>query len=186
MPENTPLPASPSPQAPFTERLRRLLRPGRHWLRPLAIFALALAFGIVASAIWMRSRPSQPVPTASDAAIPLDPQHSPLPAPMGGDLSKFPSDIPTSPNAAYIKPTPAPKPVENATTFSPSEAVVTDTTGMQQPLAVLPTSDIAPQVIKRTQPDYPIDAMRAHDEGEVQLKITIDGFGRVSDVQVSR
>ena len=186
MPENTPPSASPPPQTPFIARLSGLLRPGRHWLRPLAIFVLALAFGIAASVIWMRSRTSQPAPTVSDAAIPLDPQHSPLPAPMGGDLSKFPSDIPTSANAAYIKPTPAPKPVENATSYSPSEAVVPDATQMQQPLAGLPVSDVAPQVIKRTQPNYPIDAMRAHAEGEVQLKITIDGFGRVSDVQVSR
>ena len=132
----------------------------------------------------MHPAPPVPAPVTGNAPASIDAQHPPLPAPMAGDLSRFPADIPASPNAAYIKPTPVPKPAENLTLAAAQQAAVPATA--QELTAALPGGDVPPQVIRRIQPDYPIEALRAHDEGEVQLKITIDGSGHVSDVHVSR
>ncbi len=40
-------------------------------------------------------------------------------------------------------------------------------------------------MIERRQPEYPSDALQAHEEGEVRLQISIDPLGNVEDVRIA-
>jgi len=41
------------------------------------------------------------------------------------------------------------------------------------------------QVIERSEPNYPIEALNAHEEGEVHLQVALDALGNVEDVRVA-
>ncbi len=55
----------------------------------------------------------------------------------------------------------------------------------------LPTSrtagagDSEAQISERTPPEYPLESLRAHEEGEVRLQIALDALGNVEDVRVA-
>ena len=176
---------TPNPLPPLTllfERVRAALRPGHRWF-PLAVFMLALIAGLLIGLLWLGMRRTQPAAATTSASAPLDPQHPALPAPMPGGLSTLPTQIPTAPNAAYIKPTPiAPQTDASAAASNPvatSQAPDEPTAGAQA------SGDSEPQVIEHSQPDYPDDALRAHEEGETRLQIALDALGHVEDVRLA-
>lgn len=173
--------------ARFATRARALLDPRRHWVG-LIMFAAALAIGILGSALWMRAHRTPPTPVVLDtAAATPDPVHRPLPAPMPGGLTSMPAEIPTGPNAAYIKPAPPPEPLENQG-YEPASQSISADSGRSMGPADNPTSlgnEMGPQLVRRTQPQYPIDALRNHDEGSVQLLMSLDAQGGIRDVRIS-
>jgi len=72
----------------------------------------------------------------------------------------------------------------------PAEPVIT-TGGIRTPRAleateVVPERRRSPQVIKEVKPVYTIEALKAGVEGLVEMKVTIDTDGRVSDARVVR
>lgn len=176
-----------SPLGRFAARARAALDPRSHWVG-LVMFAAALVIGIIGSALWMRAHRTPSAPVVLDsAAAPRDPVHRPLPAPMPGGLASMPAEIPTGPNAAYIKPAPPPEPLENQGYDPASQSDGTET-GQSMGPADNPTSlgnEMGPQLVRRTQPQYPIDALRNHDEGSVQLLMSLDAQGGIRDVQIS-
>lgn len=176
MTEPTP-PSNPrSPKAPISERLRAALRPGHRWF-PLTVFVLALALGLLIGLSWIGMRPAQPAPSAVTAATALDPQHPPLPAPMASDSSALPAPMPHAAAEAHVEPTPAPaQSVASAESPTP-DAAVPDATPMA-------STDTPPLIVEHSQPDYPIEAVRANEEGEVRLQITLDALGNLDDVRL--
>jgi protein TonB len=143
----------------------------------LVVFALALALGLLIGLSWLRLRKVQPAPSAASAATTLDPQHRPLPAPMSGDPSALPAQTTQASSAAHIEPTPAPAQSVATVSTSVPDVVVPDAT----PPA---SADSEAQIVERKQPDYPIEAVRAQDEGVVRLQIALDALGNVEDVRV--
>jgi protein TonB len=179
-------PTDPRPPS-LPARLLAALHPRRHGIG-LAMFGLALVCGAFASLWWMHAHRAPPVAVAVDAAVAPDPQHPPLPAPMPGGLASMPADIPSAPNAAYIKPEPAPAPPLAANTSVALPMPTTNPNGAETsavPFAVASSNESGPQLVKRTRPQYPIDALRQRDEGSVQLQIALDATGAIRDVQVS-
>jgi protein TonB len=164
-----------STQAPLLERLCAALRPDHRWF-PLVVFLLALALGLLFGLSWMGMRRALPAPSAAPATA-LDPQHPPLPAPLAGDPSALPAPMPGAPNAAHIEPAPVAAQPDAAESTPGPVAVVPDAT----PSA---SGDSQPQIVERKQPDYPIEALRAQEEGEVRLRIALDALGNVEDIRV--
>ncbi len=167
------------PPEPLTVRLSAALR--RHWVG-LVMFAVALLIGVTCSLLWLHTRHAQPTTTAAGAA--LDPTHPPLPAPMAGGLSTLPARVSTAPNAPYIA-----SPSSMATT-EPAELASNATMATSQnPEAstdsVPAIGDHDPQVIDRIQPEYPIEALRDHEEGEARLQVALDALGNVEDVRIA-
>jgi TonB family protein len=177
-------------------RLRSLLRPGHRWFG-VVLFGLALGIGIVASVMWMHWHPSRSAPTAAGAPVPLDPTHRPLPTPMAGGSTSLPPPASLAPDAPQIvaSPTPEASAAPDATANPPSvedtsAAVTPPTSAEETPQAEeapnpASSSDLEAQLVKRVQPSYPDEAMRAHEEGEVRLQISLDAHGNVTDVQVT-
>jgi protein TonB len=176
---------TPNPSHPLAllfERVRAALRPGHRWF-PLALFMLALTAGLLIGLLWLGMRRIQPAAATTSAAAPLDPQHPALPAPISGGLSTLPTQIPTGPNAAYIKPTlAAPQPDASEAAFNP---IATTQNPEVSAAGAQASGDSEPQVIEHTQPDYPVDALRAHEEGETRLQIALDALGNVEDVRLA-
>lgn len=46
------------------------------------------------------------------------------------------------------------------------------------------STDTPPLIVEHSQPDYPIEAVRANEEGEVRLQITLDALGNLDDVRL--
>ena len=169
------------PQEPLQVRLRAALR--RHWVG-LVVFAAALMLGVIGSMLWLHRHHAQPASTAAGAATALDPTHPPLPAPMAGGLSTLPAQVPTAPNAPYIA-----SPPSLSTTPSAELASNASMMTAQNPEAssanVSGIGDHDPQVIDRTQPEYPIEALRDHEEGEARIQVALDAFGNIEDVRIA-
>ena len=159
------------------ERLRAVLRPGHRWF-PLTVFALALTLGLLVGLSWLKLRQAQPAASTANAATAVDPQHPPLPAPMSGDPSALPAQMSNARPTARIEPVPAAA-QSVATASTPDEATTV-------PDARSSTSvDSSPQIVERgSAPNYPIDALRAHEEGDVRVQIALDASGNVQDVRV--
>ena len=96
---------------------------------------------------------------------------------MAGDLSALPAQMPNVHGAARIEPTPAAT-LSVAATVAP-EAVTTTTDSTPTT-----SSDSQAQIIERSQPDYPVEAVRANEEGEVRLQIALDTQGNIADVRI--
>ena len=141
------------------------------------MFALALALGLLIGLSWQRLRSAQPATSAATVAATLDPQHPPLPAPMAGDPSALPTPMPNVHGAAHIEPTPAA--TLSVTATATPEPVATTTDAIQTE-----SGNSQAQIIERSQPDYPIEAVRANEEGEVRLQIALDAQGNIDDVRI--
>jgi protein TonB len=173
---------------------RAMRRLGPRWFA-LALFALALIVGLVAGAIWLKAHPIQRATIATDPAIAADPTHRPLPAPMSSGLSTLPAQTEPAPGTARIETTPAASAPDSndATSSSTAATPGSDEAASSGPAdstasAVdAPTSneDRDPQVIERHQPEYPSDALQAHEEGEVRLQVTLDAIGNVDEVRIA-
>ncbi len=177
------VPADPLKE-PLSMRLRAWLH--RHWIG-LVVFAAALVIGGIISAIWLRSHPATPRITAAGTTVTTDPVHPPLPAPMAGDLSALQSQAAGAPNGAYIKATavaPEPEAADPGTSPVAVETIDTPTTEPSPPGSG--AGDSYPQVVERSQPQYPIEAVRAGDEGEVRLQVALDAAGNIEDVRIAR
>ena len=160
-------------------RLLAALRPGQRWFA-LVVFALALLLGLAVGAIWLHTRATQPAPTAAGATIASDPTHPPLPTPTPGALSTLPPAMQSAPGAAYIASKPAVAEPE-ATDSAPGPTTVT------QPSSDATTAegDSEAQVTEHNQPDYPIESLNAHEEGEVRMQVALDALGNVEDVRIA-
>lgn len=165
-------------------RLRAALRPGQRWFAAV-VFALALALGLVVGAIWQHTRPAQPAPTTAGATIAADPTHPALPTPMPGALSTLPPAQQQAPGAAYIATTPEAAGSELTDTTAP-DATPNERASIASPADASPVEgDSEAQVIERSEPNYPIEALNAHEEGEVRLQVALDALGNVEDVRVA-
>ncbi len=159
------------------ERLRAVLRPGHRWF-PLAVFALALALGLLIGLSWLKLRQTQPASPTANAATTVDPQHPLLPAPMGGGLSTLPAPTPGVRNAAHIEPAPA-------TAQSIAAGLTPDQDTAVSDALPPPSGDSPAQIVERSsRPDYPAEALRAHEEGSVRLQIVVNEQGQVENVSV--
>jgi len=172
-----------SPQ-PLSVRLRAMLRPGNRWFAPI-VFAAALALGLIASAIWLHSRATPSIPAASDTAVAADPTHAPLPTPTVGALSTLPPAAQAAPGAAYIASKPAAVETEATDTNAPDATTTTPETSTAPAEASPTEADSQAQVIERSQPEYPIESLRAHEEGTVRLQVALDALGNVEDVRIA-
>ncbi len=130
-----------------------------------------------------------PVPPAPEA-----PRPALVPAPMPGETAlpapaaKPVQPEPPSPPAPVAAPAPTPAPV-------PVPVPVPPPPEPPAPLATLTSSvdlnyysarelDVQPRALRRIQPDYPLEADRAHVSGNVRLLLRLEADGRVSDVEV--
>ncbi|HEY2345610.1 MAG TPA: TonB family protein [Xanthomonadaceae bacterium] len=178
------------PQTPPTAASPGAARP---WLKPLLLFAIALACGLVASGAWMwlHQKPAAPAAAPSGNAVTLDPGHRPLPAPMAGGSTNLPPPASPSADAPHIVVA-----TPEASAASP-ESMATDAASgtteaspdVASPAAsetVAKGNDSAPQVVDRIQPDYPDEALRTSTEGTVNLAISVDAQGKATDVRVTR
>jgi len=164
-------------------RLLAALRPGQRWFA-VVVFALALVLGLVVSAIWIHPRSIQLAPAAAGPTIASDPTHPPLPTPMPGALSTLPGSMPSAPGAAYI--------ASNQATVEPAavadnagDSTATEQNSVASPADTTPSErDSDPQVIERSEPNYPIESLNAREEGEVRLQVALDALGNVEDVRV--
>jgi TonB family protein len=164
-------------------RLLAALRPGQRWFA-LVVFALALVLGLVISATWLHTRTAQPAPAATGAAIASDPTHPPLPTPMPGALSTMPPAAQPTPGAAYIASNSGEAEPEAANTTTPGSTPAAQASTASPADATPAESDSEALVIDRSQPDYPIDSLNAHEEGEVRLQVSLDALGNVEDVRI--
>ena len=171
----------PSPaQKTWPDRLRSLVQPGQRWF-PLTLFAAALALGLLIGLAWIAGHRPQAAalvsaPAAATSVAP-DAQHAALPAPMPGDLSALRTPTSGAASIAHIVPTPAaevPAPAESA-------AVPAAAASVAAPIA---SGEIPPQILERSQPIYPADALRDQEQGTVRLRVEIDAQGSVQSVQV--
>jgi protein TonB len=167
----------------WPERLRALAQPGNRWF-PLTLFVAALALGLSIGGIWTAShRPqaaSNALAPAAASSVAPDAQHSTLPAPMSGDLSAL--NTPTSGSGvAHIVPTPT------AETPASAESVVAPVAVASIASPAVPTvssGETPPQIVERSQPGYPADALRDQEQGTVRLRVALDAQGAIEDVQV--
>jgi len=171
-----------SPQS-LPARLLAALRPGQRWFA-VVVFALALALGLMIGAIWQHTRATQPAPAAAGATIPSDPTHPPLPTPMPGALSTLPPAMQSAPGAAYIASSPASAESETVDGTTPDSTPAAQASTTSPADATSPEGDSEAQVIERSEPNYPIDSLNAHEEGEVRLQVALDALGNVEDVRI--
>jgi protein TonB len=171
-------------QQSLPARLLAALRPGRRWFA-LVVFALALMLGLAVSSIWVHTRAMQPTPAAAGATIPSDPTHPPLPAPMPGALSPLPPAMESAPGAAYIASSPSPAEPEAADTSALGSMPAVQAAPASPAVATPAEGDSDAQVIERSEPNYPIEALNAHEEGEVRLQVALDALGNVEDVRIA-
>jgi protein TonB len=171
-----------SPQS-LPGRLLAALRPGQRWFA-LVVFALALMLGLVVSAIWVHARAIQVAPAAAGPTIASDPTHPPLPTPMPGALSTLPPAMPSAPGAAYIASSPATVEPAAATDSETDSTPVGEASMASAADATPAERDSEPQVIERSEPNYPIESLNAREEGEVRLQVALDALGSVEDVRV--
>jgi periplasmic protein TonB len=159
------------------------MRPGKA-LFALVLFALALGLGCIVGALWLHSRPAQPAPAMTGSTPNPDPTHPPLPAPMTGGLSTLPPPATPAPDAPRIAVAASGSAASGTETDAVSNASVEPDEAAS--VAAASTDDNSDaQVIERRQPEYPSDALQAHEEGEVRLQISIDPLGKVEDVRIA-
>jgi protein TonB len=164
---------NPSPSWP--ERLRGLFLPGTRWF-PLVVFAVPLTIGLLIGLTWVAMHRAQPAAPTTAAATPVaDSQHPPLPAPTAGDLSTMPTP---TPGTAHIVQTPAP-----ARSVAHASSTTLPAASSVAPIAPT-TTETPPQIVERTQPLYPAEALREQEQGTVRLNVSIDAQGVVQDVQL--
>ncbi len=160
-----------------------MFRPGHRWFAPI-LFTIALVLGLAVGALWLHTHATQSARVVANPAIALDPTHPPLPTPTPGALSTLPPAAQSTAGTAYIASTPA------AAEPDVESAASGSTQATQEPAAssgeAMPAEgDSEAQVIERNQPDYPADALRAHEEGEVRLQVALDALGNVEDVRIA-
>ena len=182
MTDDEPPPHVSRPSLPA--RLRAALRPGQNWFA-LVVFALALMFGLVVSAIWLHMRTTQPAPAAAGATSTAEPTRPPLPTPMPGALSPLPSTAQPAPGAAYIASSPAAAEPETPDTTALGSTPASQPSTAPSADATPAEADSEPQVIERSEPNYPIESLNAHEEGEVRLQVALDALGNVEDVRIA-
>ncbi len=169
-------PQSSSASRSWPERLHGIAQPGSRWF-PALVFAVPLAVGLLIGLAWVAMHRAQPAPTTTAAAPVADSQHPPLPAPTAGDLSAMPA---VKPGVAHIVPTPAAAPpaaAESAAAPAAASSIAPVTPA---------NTETPPQIAERTQPAYPAEALRAQEQGEVRLRVSIDALGGVADVQIAQ
>lgn len=175
----------PTPRLPLHDHPPSLPRhaAGRVWLPGLAIFALALAVGITASALWLRTHPVVVKALPSDAAASLDANRRILPVPTNGAAIALPAATTQAPDAARIverPPPPEPPAVDVATDGAETtQGAQTQANGDQAASA-----DHGPRLSEHATPVYPPEALRAAITGTVRVRIAIDEQGNVVDVRV--
>ncbi|HTA64827.1 MAG TPA: hypothetical protein VK753_04920, partial [Xanthomonadaceae bacterium] len=75
---------------------------GRPWLKPLLLFAIALAAGALPSGLWLRWHPKPVTLAPSETVVASTPDHRPLPAPMAGGTTSLPAPASLAPDAPHI------------------------------------------------------------------------------------
>jgi periplasmic protein TonB len=163
---------------------------GRPWLKPLLFFAIALATGALASGLWLRWHPKPATLAPSETVVASAPDHRPLPAPMAGGTTNLPESAAPAPGAPHIvsvaSETARPQDADSLAAdaiASPAEAAQEPTLPASEPSAA--DGDRGPQVIDRSQPAYPADALRVRAEGVVRLRVSLDPQGQVVGVSVA-
>jgi protein TonB len=171
----------------FLPWLRRIAgRLGTGW-SALILFGLALLLGVIAGAVWIKTHPAHPASVATGPVMTPDPIHPPLPTPSAGGVSTLPP-----PGAAPEAPPIEPAPSESVSAPESTDGDFdSDTTADAPSSAAAPTEasqtagDSDPQVIERSQPEYPSDALQAHEEGKVQLQVKLDATGAIEEIRVT-
>jgi protein TonB len=175
-------------------------RRGISWLIAVLLFAIAIAIGLVVSSLWIHNNPApQATVAAADTAAPLGPTHKPLPSPTGGETTTMPTPTSAAADAAATVSSPVASNDADAASPPPStdiqaspENAATDTQPAptqapgSTPAQASPaaTDESFPQVVVRTPPVYPTDAVNDHLEGEVRLQINVDAQGSVGEIRI--
>jgi TonB family protein len=166
------------------DRLRAAMRPGKAWFA-LILFALALGLGCAIGALWMHARPVQPASVLAGSTATPDPTHPPLPAPMTGGLSTLPPPATPTADAPHIAASPADETAASGLANDASSSASLEQDAAASAAAASTDDNSEAQVIERKQPEYPSDALQAHQEGDVRLQIAIDATGNVEDVRIA-
>jgi len=180
--EDSDPPEHRSPESTLS-RFRSALQPRNAWFA-LILFGLALIAGLAASALWLRTHPTQSTTTASNAIATPDPTHPPLPVPMASGLSTLPPPATPAADAPRIEPASAASVPDTTDIASSSTAAIPEATASTPAEATAALDDSDPQVIDRSQPEYPSDALQAHMEGEVRLMVSLDALGAVEEIRI--
>ena len=174
--------ADPRPDAnkQQTAGLRAVVRPGHRGF-PLLLFTTALAIGLLIGWIWTVRHAPQAAATAETSLAPATTASSfrpALPAPVPGELSTLQTPDTSSTGGAHIVEAPA-TPVVPA----PAESAPVPTAPVQATATPSP-SQTPPQLLERSAPVYPAEALRNQEQGSVRLRISVAADGSVADVQV--
>jgi TonB family protein len=190
-------PGEPSRFRALLSRMGEAARAAGGWLGPI-VFLLALAVGLASSALWLHFHPRTPLhASGSETALVLDPVHKPLPAPTTGGTASVPPAPASATNFARIDSPAIPEagPVAESSAYDPNQGTAEITpvepeTANEQSISSMrqqaesgpAASDAEAQVLARTEPEYPADAMPA--QGEVRLRVSVDAQGGVSEVRI--
>jgi len=171
---------------PWLSRTARRL--GTGW-SALILFGLALLLGLIAGAVWIKTHPAHPAAVAAGPAMTPDPTHPPLPAPSGTGVSTLPPPG-VAPEAPPREPAPSASASAPESTDMDSDSTADASSSSAAPAiasaeASSASEDSDAQVIERSQPEYPSDALQAHEEGDVQLQVKLDATGAIEEIRVA-